>query len=386
MSTITVDQHEADPFLLFRQEANNGVYTYAAGFPGYPAHFPRDTLIAAILANNAHLLVSQLKVSALYQGEVHDPVTGERPGKIHHEMPGAQLDGRGENRTTYNACDTTPLFLIALEGLANMDHEAYVEFVESHHNHISKAINHVTESVSPDNGLYWDDTVTKETGYALRVTYWKDSILPHADGKEEPDYPVSFAQAHFMAARGVLAAGRILQDPTLEELADRMYRDGIRAFITSDHFTVYRDQSGELQQNSSDELHSLAYIPDSYAALLPLDAIRTRARNLATPIGYMCTEQSVSQHLSDTYHGDKVWVFEQALIHYGSQRFGLHSEAETAANIAGLIGDGQELFGIVYDDNGGLTPVPEGNNLQLWSVAARSYFANTSKGIRPQWL
>ena len=42
-------------------------------------------------------------------------MTGEEPGKIHHELPGVKQDGLW---TTYDACDTTALFLLALARLA----------------------------------------------------------------------------------------------------------------------------------------------------------------------------------------------------------------------------------------------------------------------------
>ena len=53
--------------------------------------------------------------SARHQGDHADAVTGEEPGKIHHELPGVKQDDR---LTTYDACDTTALFLLALAYLA----------------------------------------------------------------------------------------------------------------------------------------------------------------------------------------------------------------------------------------------------------------------------
>ena len=44
------------------------------------------------------------------EGTKVDANTGEEPGKIHHELPGVRLRNM---ITTYNACDTTALFLIA---------------------------------------------------------------------------------------------------------------------------------------------------------------------------------------------------------------------------------------------------------------------------------
>lgn len=375
-----------DPFAPFRHKSDTGASLYAAGYPSYPANFTRDTLKAGIISGRADLLLSQLEISADNQGSKIDPLTGEWPGKIHHELPGAHLEGRGEGLTTYNACDTTALFLIGAEGISNLDEKASTVFLAKRRNNLEQAANHIISLVGEDDGLYWDRTPDENTKYTLRVTYWKDSILPHADGKLEPTYPVSFSQAHFITARGLLSASRVLKEPAFAQKADTMFRAGIQAFMRQDSYVVYKDAEGELEQVSSDELHSLAYIPVEYADLLPLKAMSERVEALATPYGYMCTPSSIARYLSDKYHGDKIWVFEQANIHYGASKFGLIREAATAAAIAEHIGEGQELFGITHDDEGNTSLIPEGNDRQLWSVAAAEYFASNSALSKEAWL
>jgi glycogen debranching enzyme len=326
--------------------------------------------------------MSQLATSALYQGTKYDPHTGELPGIIHHEVPGTELPNR-KGLTTYNACDTTPLFLLGAEALSHSFTPMNEEFLEKYHGNFERAVDHILDSLGETDGLYWDKSLDAR---ALQVTMWKDSQLPHASGKKEPKYPVSYSLAHFMAARGMLAASRILDNPELEQIADDMYRNGIDAFITPDYFVVYKDSEDELKQTSSDEIHLLAYIPQTYVNRLPIDAIQQRARELATPFGYMCTPPKIARTLEDTYHGDKVWVFEQALIHYGASKFNLHEEATVADGIADLIDEGQELFGIEYTAAGDLTLIPEGNSQQLWSVAAAAYFSGKSTLQHSSWL
>jgi glycogen debranching enzyme len=374
-----------NPFAIYKRTSDVGDDIYAAGYPSYPANFSRDTIKAGILSGYADLLASQLEISARHQGTEDNPLTGERPGKIHHEVPGAQLVGR-EGHTTYNACDSTALFLIAAEGLSRVDKEAFANLYAKRKSHFDRAVDHILASVGEEDNLYWDRPPEGSDGYSLRVTYWKDSILPHANGKEEPTYPVSFAQAHFIAARSLLSASRMHAEPALAEKADGMFRAGIKAFMRSDGFVVYKDADGELVQNSSDELHSLAYIPQAYADILPLATIRNRAEAIATPYGYVCTPRSVAEGLSDTYHGDKVWVFEQAKIHYGASKFGLLDEAANAAAIAEHIGTGQELFSVTYHEDGSTSLIPEGNDRQLWSVAAAEYFVGKSDLAKTAWL
>lgn len=382
MSTTISNRHEVGPFEQYKQVSNEGLITYAAGFPHYPRNFSRDTIKAGIIASNPALLASQLEMSARHQGEGHDPMTGEVPGRIHHEVPGVALNG-GEKYTTYNACDTTSLFLIGTEGLRHIDNVSSLDFVKRRKENLQRAVEHVLSNIGEDN-LFWERPVAD--GYALNVTYWKDSILPHANGKIEPVYPVVFAQAHFIAARGLLSASLLLNNPSLSDLADKMFKSGIQTFIRPDSYTVYRDAEGELHQSSSDELHSLAYIPKVYAKDLPLDAIVERARSLATPFGYLCTPREIAMRLSDNYHGDTVWVFEQAMIHYGATKFDLHHEAETAASVTEHIGEGQELIGSTCDEEGNTTPIAKGNDRQLWSTAASVYFAGHSLLLHKAWL
>ncbi len=385
MSEILENYVSEDPFLLYRQALPGGD-VYSAGFPSYPANFSRDTFKAGIIAGHVGLLATQLEASACYQGVKDDPQTGETPGKIHHEVPGTTLPDRGDLLTTYNACDTTALFLIAAEGLTRLDKTKASSFLSRRRDNLKAATANILEGVGQDE-LFWEIPPKGSDGYALRVTYWKDSILPHPDGKHEPVYPVTYALAHFIAARGIQSAGHLLNRPDLNKKADAMFRAGIDKFLGEESFTVYHHRTEELKQPSSDELHSLAYIPARYAELLPLEGMRRRANDaLATPFGYMCTPVNVAQHLDDKYHGARVWVFEQSLIHYGARKFGLGDEAKTAVSIADHVGAGQELFCVNRLNSGNITITPEGNERQLWSVAASEYFASRSSLSVNQWL
>src|SRR4029077_16515885 len=88
---------------------------YQAGIPGYTSNFSRDGFTYGLLANDLDALRAQLRFSARHQGRRADPGTGEEPGKIHHELPGVKQDGLW---TTYDACDSTALFLLAVAHVA----------------------------------------------------------------------------------------------------------------------------------------------------------------------------------------------------------------------------------------------------------------------------
>ena len=366
--TLTETKIEEGPFTPYKKELVPGVPSYCAGIPSYQnAQYSRDVITAGILAGDSKLLESALLFGAMYQAEADDTLTGAEPGKIPHETPGATLEGR-PGRTDYNACDTTALYLIAAEGLSTIDPERAQEVLNKIKPNLTQAVEYILGHI--DDDVYIERPPEGATGFCLKVTMWKDSVLPQA-GKEEPLYPVVYPSVHFIAARGLLSASRILNRPDLEALSDRMYRRGIAEFMRSDGYVVYRDSQDELVQPSSDELHNLAYIPRSYHDLLPLQAMSERAKQLQTPFGYMCTPKEVARELKDDYHADKVWTQDNGMISYGTEKFGMVKEAAIASSVLPHIGQGQELFGIVEDDTGKMVPVNEHNEFQLWAVATR---------------
>lgn len=367
---------QAHEMFLPYQTEFDGTSAYFAGLPSYPRNFSRDTLLAGIIAKDMDLLESQLRISALHQGVKYDPVTGEEPGKIHHEYPGVHW--REPELTTYNACDTSALFLIGLEFLRRGEDIEPAAFLETHKDSIDSAVEYITRHVK-DN-IFWEYPPEGATRFSVRHTYWKDSIPPDASGKEEPAYPVAFALVQFQAARGLLAASRLLDDKELRGVADQMFKDGIAHFMTERAFCVEEDQDGRLELPSSDELHSLAYIPEKYWAHLPVVGMEARALHLITPVGIACTPREISEKLSDTYHGYKVWIFEQALIHYGVRKFGMRDLAQLTKECAVHIDTGHELLTVLPDVG------PMGNTHQLWSVAAGIYFSDQPSLRQTTWL
>lgn len=353
----------------------DGTPCYFAGLPGYPRNFSRDTIIAGIIAADHHLLDSQLTMSYLHQGQSYDPITGEEPGKIHHEYPGVVVNA--PYVSTYNACDTTALYLIGLEVLKHLNKQESSDFLLKHGASIERALRYLHRHIKDD--IFWEFPPEGTDHFSLHTTYWKDSIVPSLD-HEEPQYPVAFALAHFQAARGILAAANFLGYSKLYETADRMFKVGIKTFIREDAFCLEQDKGGKLEQPSSDELHSLAYIPAQYAHLLPLQAITARALPLITPAGIACTPKEISDRMTDTYHGYVVWIFEQALIHYACEKFDLADLAQATMSCTSYIDTGHELLSI--------DPAikPRGNSHQLWSVAATIYYSDTPSLRGTNWL
>lgn len=353
-----------------------GIAGYSAGLPGYKENFTRDSLLAGIIATDRELIESQLHLSTLHQGKQNDPVTGEEPGKIHHQYPG--VPWREPLLTTYNACDTSGLYVLGFEILKKISPRASADFIHDRLPNIRKATDYVI-SHTKDN-IFWEYPPDGADRFCLRHTYWKDSIPPYASGKEEPVYPVAFALAQFQNARGILAAGRLLNDKDLLQLAHDMFVAGIAHFMTEKAFCVEEDAEGRLELPSSDELHSLAYIPEKYWAYLPAAQIEARALHLITPVGIACTPREIHERLSDQYHGYVVWIFEQALIHYGVRKFGMRDLAQLTKECAVHIDTGHELLSVMPEIR------PMGNTHQLWSVAAGIYFSEKPSLRQTNWL
>jgi len=355
-----------------------GLPGYIAGLPSYPRNFSRDVFLAGILMMDADQLQTQFHLSHKYQGSRDDAQTGEEVGKIHHEYPGVSMDGRGDFLTTYNACDTTSLFLIGIEALEQTNKELFQQILANQQSKIIMAVSYILKHLHQN--IFYETPPLGVEQYALKVTYWKDSIAPDPLGKEELAYPIAYALAHFQAARGVLSAARILNHRGLELAAEAMYEAGIKDFLKSNEFVLARGRKYKLAQASSDELHCLAYIPAGYQSSIPINEINKRAQLLTTDAGFACTPQDIAKHLSDPYHGYVVWPFEQAFIHYGALKFKMPINTEIAERVIPFIDAGNELLQIDPEI------IPAGNSRQLWSVAADMYFKNGSKLKQNMWL
>lgn len=367
---------ETDPLEIYKQTYPDGEVGFSAGFPSYIADFARDIYLGATIAARPDILLVQARHSANRQAKAYNPINGAEPGKIAHEDPDTALEGR-EGRTGYNACDTTSWHLIGLEGLRRYSQSSsavFRNFRVSIENAVEYILSHVEDSVfveRPPKGA---------AGFALNTTFWKDSVLPKPD-KEKPAYPVVYPQAHFIAARGLLSAARLLHDQELAIIADKMFRTGITDFMRPDGYVAYVDYEEELKQPSSDELHNLAFIPYKYGWLIPFDEVMQRAESLETPFGYMCTPPECTEGILDRYHTTKVWTQDNALANYGAIKHGRSHEAKVSSSIAPLIDDGQELFGVETDSDGNMFPKREGNSRQFWASASKCYFSNDHSSL-----
>src|SRR3989344_3824002 len=184
-----------------------GIEVYNAGIPKFLRNFTRDGIISAILMNDAKMLKNQLRFCSLNQGSKKNPITGEEPGKIFHEYPGVIFEKRENLSTEFNACDTTALFIIG--------HKKYFELtndktlLKEQKDNIQKAAAYIEKHLQ--NGLFTENPKFADAKkFALKVTYWKDSVLINRKGGE-PKYPVVFTLAHIQNMRAMKYASELLE-------------------------------------------------------------------------------------------------------------------------------------------------------------------------------
>ena len=164
---------------------------YYAAIPGYKRNFSRDILLYGLLAGDVSALLAQIEFSSQHQGITANAETGEEKGKIHHEFLSSEWRSRP---TLYNACDTTALYLIVIAKLVKAGHP---ELLNKYKDSIRDAIGYVMSHLR-DDLFYEDPKLCGADNFALRVTYWKDSVLNNQ--VEEPGYPIVYSLVHFQNA------------------------------------------------------------------------------------------------------------------------------------------------------------------------------------------
>jgi len=333
---------------------------YQAADPGYAANFSRDSLTYALLADDMRALRAQIDYSARRQGRRRDPETGEEPGKIHHELPGVQMRGLW---TTYNACDTTALFIL---GLNHLVHRGDRAVARRYRDQLDLSLEYIHEHLV-DDVFYEDPEHCGAKRFALKVTYWKDSELNTPGESREPTYPIAYALPHFQCKTALRAAARLTRSRELRARADAMVQRGFETFWRRDHLSVAVQRDGTIiDPPSSDSLHSLLFLRGAEISDQDARAIVEYSEQLATPFGYL---PGLAQHRGgDEYHTRWVWVHEQALLHAAARRHKLPQAERVAERILPAIAHG---FPELIDP---ATGNPGGNPTQLWSIGAHVYF------------
>jgi glycogen debranching enzyme len=339
---------------------------YKAGIPGYERSFTRDTIMSAMLADDVEMMKNALKLCAKLQGTKQNPVTSEEPGKIYHEYPGVDLNGKN---TMYAACDTTALFLIGIDWLVKKTNDK--SLLAIYKSNTLLAVEYIKSHIK--DTLFWEDPqLSGSETMALKVTYWKDSSLQDRQNGD-PIFPVCFTFAHFQNLAGLRAAQHLFPELHVEDSIESL-KQGIHTLFDTEkqQFMLAKDGEGEIFGISDDFLHGLFYLQPGDLTPNELSFIEATIVPLETDFGIR-TNSNDKCDINSRYHSCSLWPFEQGFIAMGGENFGLKKVVEIAHRIETSL---DTLPEFCYIDMTGKILEKAGNMPQLWTYALQKYFEN----------
>lgn len=342
---------------------------FCAGLPTFPRNFTRDSIISALLMEDTQMLKNQLEFTIIHQGKKINPNTGEERGKIFHEFPGFKLQENSDKTTLYNGCDTTALFLIGISFYIEKTQD--YDFLVANKHSIEEGIMYIKNHLNNNYEFIEDPSFSDTDSYALKVTYWKDSIL---SGREngEPKYPIVYTLVHILNMVAIKNMSLLLEDNELHKIYTKMRQELHTLYDYKNKcFFVARDEEGYISGVTTDSLHALMYLEKEDIPQEFLEGIKESAKELETPIGYRVMSKELAKNMFDSYHAKTIWPFEQAVIHKGAEKFNIRRVCEVSEKICDIIKDNNyEIYYINDNDNF----KPGGCHTQLWTIAAKKYF------------
>ena len=373
----------------------------AAGAPWFFTLFGRDSLWAArmLLPLGTELAAGTLRTLAHRQGTTHDEATAEQPGRILHELRGADLD-LGEGTVLpplyYGSVDATPLWVCLL-------HDAWrwgmpVEEVAALLPALEAALAWMTEhgDADGDGFLEYRDT----TGHGLANQGWKDSgdSVQWRDGRLA-EGPIALCEVQGYAHEAAVG-GAALLDAFGRDGGDRWRawaRDLAARFRAQ--FWVHDDDGAypaialDAAKRPVDTLTSnIGHLLGT--GLLDADEERAVARRLGSPelssgYGLRTMATSSAGYWPLRYHGGSVWAHDTAIAVAGLVRAG-HADvaSELAVGVLTAAAElGYQLPELWSGDARGtvpaVVPYPAACHPQAWSAASAVVLLVAFLGIEP---
>ena len=378
----------------------DGTDTYlGAGVPWYLTLFGRDSLWAArmLLPLGTGLAAGTLRVLARRQGTRVDPLTGEAPGKIMHELRRQEfaLPGAGLRLPAayYGTIDATPLWISLLHDAWRWGHPAGE--VAALLPALEAALGWLSGHADPDGDGFLEYADT--SGHGLANQGWKDSgdaIRFHDGHLAEP--PIALAEVQGYAHRAALDGAALL------DAFGRPGGDRWRAYAAAlaDRFRAAFWTGGghpalalDRDKRPVDALTSnIGHLLGT--GLLTADEERAVATALAgAPMsaGHGLRTMSADDHgfAPLSYHCGSVWTHDTAIVAAGLAGAGFGAAAGTL--IDGLL-TAAEAFdfrlpelhaGFARDAIGRPMPYPAACRPQAWSAASAVLILRTALGLTP---
>jgi glycogen debranching enzyme len=357
-------------------ESFDGNLVPTAGIPWFAVPFGRDSLMVSMQTLSLQPAIARgtLRFLAHYQGRLLNPMRGEAPGKILHEIrPGAT--GSLADSIFYGSIDSTPLFLAALGEYVGWSGDVALagELLPN----AEAALAWMATYGDADGDGFLE--CTRYPDHGLGDQGWKDSpdSMNHADG-QPAEQPVSLAEVQayaFAAHRGMARIYRCLGEPDKERLqraaADRVRALFLQRFAMHDvdgaYWAMGIDARGRpVESVTTNPGHAM------WTGLLASgDALSASMRLLQDDMlcgwGIRTLSTRAQTYNPMSYHNGSVWPHDNALIALGMKRAGADAAACTVATQifeAGLLFPGSRL--------------PE-----LWCGFARDTRHNSSPGQYP---
>ncbi len=318
----------------------------AAGAPWYLTLFGRDSLWAArmLLPLGTDLARGTLRTLARLQGRTHDPVTGEDPGKIVHEVRKATADHGDMSLPPryYGTIDATALWVSLLHdawrwGLDPADVAALLPNLEA-------ALTWMTQYGDADGDGFLE--YVDRSGRGLANQGWKDSSdsIRWRNG-ELATAPLALcevqAYAYEAATKGAAvlrAFGRRGAD-RLQEWAGELQAEFRRKFWVEDAVGAYpalaldgAKRPVDAVTSSMGHLLGTGLLSGEESALV---AARIAAPALDSGFGVRTMAEDMTGFNPVGYHTGSVWPHDTAIVLAGLARDG-HA-AEALSLMAGVV-------------------------------------------------
>jgi glycogen debranching enzyme len=378
----------------------------AAGVPWFLTLFGRDSLWAArmLLPLGTDLAEGTLRVLAHRQGTRLDPVSGEAPGKILHELrrtdvrlgPAAPFPA-----TYYGSVDATPLWIsLLVESWRWGLPEAAVDSLLPNLRAALSWLEHYGDPNGDGFVEYLD-----ATGRGLANQGWKDSggaIRFHDGTLAEP--PIALCEVQGYAHRAALDAAALLD--ALDDGVSRGEADRWRRYA-ADLSARFREQfwvSGALGEHPALALDRYGRPVDSLTSnighllgtgILTADEEARVAGLLGTDAlsdGYgLRTMSTVDRAYAPlSYHCGSIWPHDNAIALTGLSAMATDGADAVATTIARGLLDAAEAFAYrlpeLYGGDpravvGGPVPHPGACHPQAWSAAAAVALLSSALGL-----